>query len=146
MAGSHIQARLKDYFERQIAWFEKTLEDLENLENLFEADEAHAIALLREGQVKDGKSLNDEFFSLLHEWESSEGSEGNKDGALAELAGCAERLSLDVQERIREGARISQARSADLTEAFGEIRRGRTMLARYRPLDPKEPRGLDRKG
>ena len=137
---------MKDYFERQIAWFEKTIEELEDLENRFGPEQSHEMAVLRAGQAREGQNLNDEFFSLLHQWESSEGDEENKDGALAELAGQAERLSLDVQERLDEGARISQARSEELTQAFSEMRRGRTMLERYRPVDPKEPRGLDRKG
>lgn len=146
-----IPGRMKDYFERQIGWFEKMLEDLATLEEDLDAsmpDDASVpqeVVQRQEAHEKGMRALEDEFISLLHEWEVTESIGESARKEVRALAREAEALSNKLQSVMGRGAELAAERMASLEVAFGQIRQGKTMVEGYRTGGAADASYVDRK-
>lgn len=140
-----ISGRMKDYFERQIGWFEKMLEDLATLEEDWDASMPQKVVQRQEAHEKGMRALEDEFISLLHEWEVTESIGESARKEVRALAREAETLSNKLQSVMGRGAELAAERMASLEVAFGQIRQGKTMVEGYRTGGAADASYVDRK-
>lgn len=136
---------MKDYFERQIGWFEKMLDDLASLEEDLDASVAQEVVQQQEVHEKGTRALEEEFRSLLHEWEGTESIGESERTEVRAFARQAEALSNKLQSVMVRGSELAGERMASLEEAFRQIRHGKTMVERYRAEGPADPSYVDRK-
>ncbi len=145
-----IAGRMKDYFGRQIRWFEKMLEDLATLEKDLDASEPpddvqQQVVQRQEVHEKGMHALEDEFRSLLHEWEGTESIAESDREEVRALAQQAEALSSKLQTVMDRGTELAAERMASMEDAFGKIRKGKTMVKGYRAEGATDPSYVDRK-
>lgn len=145
MNKDDIASRMKDYFERQIGWFESMLGDLATLEADLEGANPDKLAEQQKRHERGTRSLEEEFRSLLHEWESTDTVKDAQRQELRRLARQAEGLSGKLQAKMDCGAELAAQRMASLSEAFGQIRQGKTLVGKYRADRAIDPSYVDRK-
>lgn len=145
LANADIVRRMKDYFTRQMAWFEQLHEalaefdepvDLERLDGLLEADSARA---------RKSKALEEEFSALKSEWDRAESIPESAVDEVRAIAGRAEKLAGELQEAFDKAAQSTGAGVEALQERLGELKAKGQWLGKYRAEPPEKAGLLDRR-
>lgn len=145
LGASAIAGRMNDYFNRQIAAFERMLNDLTILDGELDDAQLDALAALQQRHTRETGELAREFRALLNEWQASPGIEAADRAAIGRQARRAEDLAAKVDARCTQGNALVQEKMQSLRASLDEVAAGRDVLNKYRPETRQEPSFLDRK-
>lgn len=132
LAHADIVRRMKDYFARQMAWFEQMHDafaefdgeiDPDHLDRLLEADSARA---------RISKELEEEFTVLKSEWDRTDSIPESAADEVRAIARQAEERAEELQQAVDQAARKTGKGVDELHERLGALRKGRQLLAKYR--------------
>ena len=141
----HIAERMKDYFNRQIAWFEEMSVDFSRIDETLDGPELAQLVEEQLGQQRKTQSLAEEFKGLKREWDDCDTCSEEDRKAIRELAQRADALSVELQERIASAMNVTEAHKTAISETMGQIRQGKGFLGKFRASGPDEPGYLDQK-
>ncbi|MCH7960289.1 MAG: hypothetical protein IID08_09165 [Candidatus Hydrogenedentes bacterium] len=141
----HIVERMKDYFIRQIAWFEEMSSDTSRIDKESSESELAQFAEEQRDQQRKTQSLAEEFSGLKREWDDCDTCFEEDRKAIRELAQRADALSVQLQARIASTLDATEMQKAAISEMMGEIRQGKGFLGKFRATGPDEPGYLDQK-
>ena len=138
LASAGIVARMKDYFERQLAWFEVMRDEIAEVETGIDPDQIEHLLETDSARVQSSKDLEREFLALKSEWDRTDAIPDREVEDVKVLAREAERLANELQQSIeraaeqamRGQAQMSQAVSADAVSdvVFDAIRDGKLYI------------------
>ena len=132
LAHADIVRRMKDYFARQMAWFEQMHDafgefdgeiDPDHLDRLLEADSTRA---------RISKELEEEFAVLKSEWDRTDSIPESAADEVRAIARLAEERAEELQQAVDQAARKTGKGVDELHERLGALRKGRQLLAKYR--------------
>lgn len=141
LANADIVRRMKDYFGRQVAWFEELRDalaafegpvELEGLDGLLEEDGVRA---------RKSKAFEEEFSALKREWDRAESIPESAVDEMRAIAGRAEKLAGDLEEAFEKAAQSTGAGAEALRERLAELKTKGQSLGKYR-AEPSENAGL----
>ena len=144
LANADIVRRMKDYFARQVSWFEELHDalaeyeepvDHERLDGLIEADGARA---------RKTKAFEEEFSALKGEWDRAESIPESAADEVRAIALHAEVLAKELQEAFDKAARSTSAGAKALRERLGELKAKGHSLGKYRAEPPEDAGLIDR--
>lgn len=150
----HVPDRMKEYFTRQIEWFERLLADGEQLFSPQScvspadiADLSRLNAALEQERARTAEMIQfeREVRLLATEWQAAGNISPQDRAAVAELAEHAEALARRVVQSNNEVLREAGARLEVLRCAWGEVRQGREALDKYRGFVSPEAGFIDKK-
>ncbi|MBP8132281.1 MAG: hypothetical protein KA184_22095 [Candidatus Hydrogenedentes bacterium] len=145
MASEDLVARVKQHLEHQAAWLEKTLGELERIEDRLEEAELDELAERHAHDAAITAQYTRECEALLHEWRRVDDINDADREAVRALANHVEELIAKLTRRYQEAAAAAGERLEDLQEAYGALRRNKHAVQRYRPGGDEEPGCLDKK-
>lgn len=145
MTMPNIVQRVTSYLDRQIAWLEQALGELEHFERALDAPELDALAARQRAHEQELEHFVREQRGLLQEWQQAENvSEGDR----TEVKALSER-SRQLREQLarRFETAIAQLDTAKRKRmnSVQALQRGRGMLDKYRPGGDLDPGFIDRK-
>lgn len=140
-----IVVRMKDFFERQIAWFETVKDDLARLGESADPDESDRLVFDDNERAKKSRALEEEFRVLKKEWDASRPADGAGTEAVRSLAHRAEELGLALQESIDDAAKELLARSIEVREEIEKLQQGKSSVSKYRAPKMNDTNYMDRK-
>ncbi len=132
LAHDSIVRRMKDYFERQMAWFEEMYKGLTELGGEIDVDQLDRLMEADSARARTSKELEEEFSVLKSEWDRCESI---SESALAEVRSIAleaEKLAGELQEALDRAARETGRGAQKVRERLGVLRQGRRKLGKYR--------------
>lgn len=138
-----IAARMKDYFERQIAW------SGEALRALHELDPAHedGLAAFVEGDGERAVALHaleQEFAALKNEWDRDATIGERERAEVRAVADEAARVSTELQRALEDAARRCQDAGESAQTELGRLRRGRQNARKFASDDESHGYFVDR--
>ncbi len=145
MADRRLVVRTKDYFTRQIAWFERMLADIETLEQDLEDLELQKLSEQQARHTEGTAGLEREFGELTREWETATGIAQEDREAIHKLAQRAEVLAMQLCASHESAQQMTDRRIDALKDAWNALRRGRGFLQKYRLPESPEGNFIDRK-
>lgn len=145
MSGHDIATRMKDYFGRQIAWFDELLAEPEEFDTDLEEGALEAFAQRQQAQARATKDLEDEFWALLKEWEATADIAESERGSIRDLARQAEEKANILQARCDKGASKAGELAASVEEASNQLHKGKSALDKFRAQAADGPNFVDRK-
>lgn len=133
VASGAIEARMRDYFERQIAWFDSMLGYVVESAADMERGEVEKTIEEHRSREKELVCFSDEFWSLKNEWDVSENISSEARAEIGALARKADALSVDVRLGLDRGGEIATSLAKEVQRDLGKLRTGKQILDRYRP-------------
>jgi Skp family chaperone for outer membrane proteins len=131
VTASEVHERAREYFTRQIAWFEGVLEESAQFEPAIASGELDALETLQRRFDSEAAALQEELSALSAEWNRAEVSDAARE-EIGAMARRAESLSQEVQARFDAAAGLSREAGEKLSAAFGEMTRGKRAMGKYR--------------
>ena len=136
MPDPQLTQRMRDYFNRQIAWFNQTLEELQQLEEAVDGSELEAYVARQRAHGQTTAALAQEFELLQREWACAANLSEEERIEVNALAAEAEKLSAVMSERFDAAAAAVDARLREVRDAIDELNRGRGAMRKYGGDDP----------
>lgn len=132
LSNSGIAARMKDFFERQLAWFSVMHESVSAMPP--EIDAARLEQLLEEDgeRVRTSRDLELEYHALKREWDEAAGLPDGDVESVRVLARQAEAQAYELHELFEQTAQRAGSDSEAIRMRMGELRQGREWLGKYR--------------
>ncbi|MBI4557757.1 MAG: hypothetical protein HY706_09245 [Candidatus Hydrogenedentes bacterium] len=131
MSNPALTSRMQDFFSRQIAWYERTLRDLGDLETRLKEPELQPLEEQRRTHVEGSALLEKEFRALVKEWQHSQDLSAAERDEVRKSAQGAYQLANQIIAVQTRGANLADERLAALRGTLNEIRRGRDLLRKY---------------
>lgn len=144
LAHDDIVRRMKDYFERQTAWFEQMHVSLSELEGEFDVERLDGLMEADSARARISKELEEEFLVLKGEWDRTESIPERAAEEVRAIALEAEKLAADLQRALDRAAQETGKGAQKLRDRLGTLRQGRLQLGKYRPSGPNEAGYVDR--
>jgi len=145
LADSGIVARMRDYLERQCAWFETVRGELAEIEAGIDAERIESVFEADGIRAKASRELEREFFALKQEWDETDGISEHDVGSVRAMARETERLAQEIHAAIERAATQAGTDAAALRERLGEVRNGREWLGHYRQDSGTDSGRLDQR-
>ncbi len=137
MPAPELLERLRDYLVRQIAWLEETLRALAALTHGLSEESLHGLVEEQTQREKRWTDLQRERRGLLHEWQQDKTFAPDERAAIRRLDRRALDLAEEANRRFDEAALLLEAEKTKRREALDAVRRGKGMIAKFRPgLNP----------
>ena len=141
---SDISARLHDYFDRQIAWFDTELAEFAEFAENITRENAEELLEWQQRHEREMRNLGEEFNSLIKEWQASDTVSETERHDLRTVAQHAAGLADQVRDALDRGSSRAGAEASALRRICGEIRVGKDILNRYRAGGADPPGYVDR--
>lgn len=132
MANGELVARVKDFFGRQIAWYEQVLDDLGSVEQHLAQQDLDGLVQQRDRHAADLERIEREFSDLAREWEAAAAIDPADRDAIHAVAQQAEALAAQVASRYECAQHVAGERLDTVRQALGALGRGRGFLRKYR--------------
>ncbi len=132
LAHSGIVRRMKDYFARQMAWFEQMKDALAEIDDEIDPDDLDGLVDADSARARTSKELEEEFTVLKSEWDRTDSIPESAAGEVRDIARQAEARAQELQKAIEGAARKTGKKADKLQERLGALRQGRQQLAKYR--------------
>ena len=132
LAHADIVRRMKDYFARQMGWFEQLHVALAEFDGDIDPDHLDGLVEADSERARISKELEEEFTVLKSEWDRTDSIPESAAGEVRAIARQAEARAEELQQTIEQAARKTGKGADKLHERIGALRRGRQQLARYR--------------
>ncbi len=134
MANSDLAKRAKDFFARQIAFYEKLLARYGSIAQDIQGEDLTGLLEQQRLDETGFSAFAQEFDALSSEYEAATGLSDADRTAIRGLAERARQLALQLRDVSEAANRTLGERMADTRDALDELARGREMLERYRPF------------
>ena len=144
MDSGQLVQRMKDYFARQIDWFEQMLVDLDTIEDDLNDPDLERLTRQGRGHAVQTTALEKEFRALQQEWEALTGiteTERAEVRTLAQRAGALAHRLCAIHDR---ATGLARRRADQLEASLNEIQRGRELLRTYGGDRSTAPAFVDR--
>lgn len=132
LAHAGIVRRMKDYFARQMAWFEQMQDALAELDEEIDPDRLDGLVEADSARAQTSKELEEEFTVLKSEWDRTDSIPESAAEEVRAIARQAETQAEELQEALERTARRTGKGADKLHERLGALRKGRQQLAKYR--------------
>ncbi len=139
-----IHDRLKNYFDRQIAFYKRMLDEQSVITKYLEDGDLDAAEAVSAGHARESAALESEFGILLREWHANTQNTTERDG-IRILAKEAADLASKLEQVIEVVAGQTRERRQAVRREWEAIRRGQNVVDRYRTADESEPDRIDRR-
>lgn len=143
LAHDNIVRRMKDYFERQMAWFEEMHKGLAELGEEIDVDQIDRLMEADSARARTSKELEEEFLVLKSEWDRCESIPEPAVEEVRAIALGAEKLAAGLQEALDRAAQETGKGAQKLHERLGALRQGRRWLGKYRDSSSNEAGFVD---
>jgi ABC-type transporter Mla subunit MlaD len=131
-ARDTVAERVKDYFTRQIAWFESLLAELDAALAAAAADpELRNLAQTHAAHVEATARFEDEFRSLVAAWRTATDVSQAQRDEIRLLARRAEALAARLGEAYQRAMKLVDTRAERVRETLHELARGHDLLRKY---------------
>jgi len=141
-----IAYRMRDYFVRQIVWFEQMVDQLVSLrQHPLNPEAIEMVAENERVRMRRTQELEEEFEVLKKEWDSTPSISESDRIEIKRLAARAEELTTELMQHYDALAKEANAAHADLRNRLNELGRGRGMLHSYKIDASPAPNYLDKK-
>lgn len=144
LAYDDIVRRMKDYFERQTAWFDRMHESLSELEGEIDVEQLDRLMEADSSRARISKELEQEFLVLKGEWDRTDSIPERAVEEVRAIALEAEKLAADLQQALDRAAQETGKEAQKLRDRLGTLRQGRQQLGNYRASGPNEAGFVDR--
>lgn len=144
LADADIVRRMKDYFARQMAWFEQLHDALAKLEGPVDPERLDGLLEADSARARKSKALEEEFSALKSEWDRAEAIPESAVNEVREIAGRAEKLASELQVAFDKAAQCTGAGVEALRERLGELKTKGQWLGKYRAEPPENAGLIDR--
>ncbi len=131
LSHDSIVRRMKDYFERQMAWFEQMQKGLAELDGEIDVDQLDRLMEADSARARSSKELEEEFAALKNEWDRSESIPERAVEEVRAIALEAETLAAELHEAIDRAAQDTGKGAQKLRERLGVLGQGRRQLRNY---------------
>lgn len=142
---AQLPKRMKNFFSRQIAWYEQVLAELQGIEDDLKQADLTALTEHESQRAKSREQLEREFRALHREWEAAEAIPEQGCQEVQALADRAESLARRLAEAYDEAAQLAHVNRATASEYLRDLRKGRELLSHYRAGDAPKAEFLDKK-
>jgi len=142
---SDLPARVKDFFRRQIAWFEHVLSDLERIEQDLHGAAPEELAAQTARHAQGMARFEQEFQHLTREWRSASDVAASDRAEIRALARRVEALIGDLGKARDRATELIGQQAGAIERALNETRKGQTMLRRYYAGDRAYPGFIDKR-
>lgn len=143
LAHDSIVRRMKDYFERQTAWFEEMHRGLAELGGEIDVDQIDRLMEADSVRARTSKEFEEEFLVLKSEWDRCESIPEPAVEEVRAIALGVETLAAELQEALDGAARETGKGAQKLRERLGSLRQGRRWLGKYRDSGSNEAGFVD---
>ena len=130
LAHDSIVRRMKDYFERQMAWFEEMGKGLAELGGEIDVDQLDRLMEADNARARTSKELEEEFLVLKSEWDRCESIPRPTVEEVRAIALEAEKRAALLQEALDRAAQETGKGAQNLHERLGALRQGRRWLGK----------------
>ncbi len=131
LSHDSIVRRMKDYFERQMAWFEQMQKGLAELDGEIDVDQLDRLMEADSARARSSKELEEEFAALKNEWDRSESIPERAVEEVRAIASEAETLAAELHEALERAAQDTGKGAQKLRERLGVLGQGRRQLRNY---------------
>lgn len=132
-ASAAIEQRMREYFNRQIAWFDSMLDEVATNAADMERGEIDKVIKQHHARDKELADFSDEFWVLKSEWDLAENIAHQAREEIGALARKADGMLVNMQQNLDKGGVIAAALAQGVEGDLGKLRSGRQVLDRYRP-------------
>lgn len=132
LAHADIARRMKDYFARQMGWFEQMHAALAELDGEIDPDCLDGLVEADSARARISKELEEEFTVLRSEWDRTDSISESAADEVRAIARQAEAQAEELQKALDRAAQKTGKGADKLHERLGALRRGRQQLAKYR--------------
>ncbi|MCF6283725.1 MAG: hypothetical protein L3K26_00825 [Candidatus Hydrogenedentes bacterium] len=136
--------RITSFLERQIAWLECALKELDAM-GWATDDELDALVIRQSQREQEAQNMAREYNGLSHEWQQTEAIEKDGRDSIRLLSQQAQELSETLRIRYGEAQRIADKRAQKKRNALDDLRRERRSVTIYRPEMIVSPGFIDKK-
>lgn len=144
MDDADLVVRAKAYFDRQIAWFEHRLTDLESLERDLTDEELDPLVRQQARHADEMARLESEFWAMARDWQDAAHIAPADREAVHALAQRAEALAAQLRAAHSCAQAAVAQRLGTLETAWQALRKGRVLLNTYRVPDAREGDWMDK--
>ena len=144
-APPDLLPRVNAFLQRLIKWLEATLDELAALEALLKNEDFDKLEALQTRHEKETEHLRREYNGLRYEWERAQNIAPQEREAVHTRSERAQALTEKLRTRYEEAGVLIQREMARNQSALNALRRGHSMLDKFRPGLPQEPGFIDRK-
>lgn len=136
MHAPNLVDRIRNYFERRIAWTQGAVEALRHIEEDLAAEAFDRLIDELAQREHQTEAFVREHNGLLVEWRRATDIGEADRSAVQELARQADDLAKELRERYQRASKRMRSEAAKRKDVLDGLRRGRSMLDKYRPGDP----------
>lgn len=137
----HVAASL----DRQIAWMNTVMRDMEELEIKGNEAALEELVVLQKKREEELSALLREQQAMLAKWRVARGIPGEEREKIRRLAKDAAQLADRLRQCYEGAIAWADAEMKQCAQAMQSLRRGRDMLTRYQPGMDEAPGFIDRK-
>jgi len=134
VANSDLAERTKDFFARQVAFFEKLAVRFESIAQDIQCEDLTGLLERQRLDEAESSALTQELEALSPEYEAATDLSDEDRAAIRDLADRARELALQLGEVNEAADRALGERMVEARSALNELARGRDMLDKYRPF------------
>lgn len=136
--------RITDFLQRQIAWAEQVLRELDAfcaLPDDADLDEEEARQVRRE---RETRAMTREYNGLVHEWQAATDIDGETRAEITALSARAQALLGEVRRGYARAGEAAARMKGRNRQAANDLRRGRRSVNIYRPGLSPAPGFIDK--
>jgi hypothetical protein len=134
MAGNkELAQRVKAYFARQTAWFEKALAEFESPDVERSSDELAQLVAKHTRRATETSGFDAECKELLAQWDAARDLSPEDRAEVQRAARRAQVLGRELEARYGAAGQAARQRMKAVKNALGALGRGRGFLRKYRP-------------
>ncbi len=137
MPAPKLVERVHDYLNRQAAWLEETLRALKAVTHDLSEESQGGLVKEQAKREKRWTDLQRERRGLLYEWQRAETITPKERAAIRRLDRRALDLAEETSRRFDEARGVLEKEKTKRKEALDAVRKGKGMIAKFRPgLNP----------
>lgn len=141
MPAPNLVNRMLDYFDRQLAW---TQASLDALAAPFDENRIDAMLLEQQQRDKEYEDFWREYRGLLAEWKAASDLAEEERRLVTARSQEVQALNKALAERYAEQAALFEKEKAKRGESLAALRRGKRQMGKYYTGFPNEPGFIDR--
>jgi predicted nucleic acid-binding Zn-ribbon protein len=143
---TEIAARVRTYFQRQIAWLESRLDELDHLDSLLDDDHLEALTAAEQRRERELENFQREAEGLLREWQTNTTATEAERKEVRALTSEARTLANQLMLRCQSAAETAHGERGKCEGEINALRRARGAMRKYRPGEEADEGRIDRRG
>lgn len=145
MPDRPVCERVTEFFQRQIAWYNFVLEDLDGLDSRLDNPNPGALEGQRACYDRDIQQQEKQLRALLAEWQASPAPAEAEVKRVRDLARRAEELAARVAAELLNASERAGAKAQEVRKNLESLQKGRQVFCLYRQTELENPGFVDEK-